>query len=167
MLPRNSRYIGHEFEADITLVDAGTDPDASPTRRMIANASIGVGLEDAYYSVRELREAVAWVDNEDPRGRKRLSEILSNRCDDYQRCIYYCLAGRGIGNMLADLYWLELLLLARSRVGVQAARARYHVVETYGTYVAGAPDAVVPTFDPNFALGESWKREPWQRSFDG
>ena len=46
------------FDLDITLRDAALDSEIRPTRRMIANASIGMHVEDAYYSVRELREAV-------------------------------------------------------------------------------------------------------------
>lgn len=49
------------FDLDITLRDASLDADNRPTRRMIANAAIGMHVEDAYYSVREVREAVSWV----------------------------------------------------------------------------------------------------------
>ena len=49
------------FDLDITLRDAALDADNRPTRRMIANAAIGIDVEDAYYSVRELREAVSKI----------------------------------------------------------------------------------------------------------
>ncbi|WP_323810904.1 hypothetical protein [Sphingobium baderi] len=45
----------------MTLRDASPDRHIRPTQRMIAGASLGMEVEDAYYSVRELREAVQWV----------------------------------------------------------------------------------------------------------
>lgn len=35
------------FDLDITLRDAALDPEVRPTRRMIANAAIGMHVEDA------------------------------------------------------------------------------------------------------------------------
>ena len=52
-----ARFLGH-FDLDVTLRDAALDEQNRPTRRMIANAAIGMHVEDAFYSVRELREAV-------------------------------------------------------------------------------------------------------------
>jgi hypothetical protein len=49
------------FDLDITLRDAALDPDNRPTRRMIANAAIGMDALDAYYAVREIREAAQWI----------------------------------------------------------------------------------------------------------
>ena len=45
------------FDLDIRLEDASIDPDVGPTRRAIAALSIRCPVEDAYYSVRELRGA--------------------------------------------------------------------------------------------------------------
>ena len=84
------------FDLDLTLKDASTDPIIRPTRRMIAAACIGMGPEDAYYSVRELREAIEWIHEGEPSGKRKLTQILGNQCDDFQRCIYYALAGKGI-----------------------------------------------------------------------
>jgi len=46
------------FDLDITLRDTSVDPDNTPNRRAIANLSLSMEVNDAYYSVRELREAV-------------------------------------------------------------------------------------------------------------
>lgn len=40
-----------KFDLDVTLRDAALDPNCRPTKRMLANASIGVEPFDAYYSV--------------------------------------------------------------------------------------------------------------------
>ena len=50
-----------KFDLDITLRDAALDPNCRPTKRMLANASIGVEPFDAYYSARELYETLQGV----------------------------------------------------------------------------------------------------------
>src|SRR3546814_4054828 len=81
---------------------------------MLANAAIGMHVEDAYYSVRELREAVPWIHEGETGGKRKLASILSNPAgDDFQRCIYFCMAGRGVVEMIEDLMWMEALLDAR------------------------------------------------------
>lgn len=47
-----------QFDLDLTLRDASVDPLVTPTRRSLANASIGIEAFDAYYSARELYEAL-------------------------------------------------------------------------------------------------------------
>src|SRR3546814_6698677 len=89
------------FDLDVTLRDAALDDQNRPTRRMLANAAIGMHVEDAYYSVRELREAVSWIHEGETGGKRKLASILSNPAgDDFQRCIYFCLAGRGVVEMI-------------------------------------------------------------------
>src|SRR3546814_1901578 len=74
-------------------------------------------VEEAYFSGRELREAVSWVHEGETGGKRKLASILSNPAgDDFQRCIYFCLAGRDVVEMIDDLMWLEELLEARGRV---------------------------------------------------
>src|SRR3546814_13592270 len=71
----------------------------------------------SYYSVRELREAMSWVHEGETGGKRKLASILSNTAgDDFQRCIHFCLAGRGLVEMLDDLMWLEELLETHGRV---------------------------------------------------
>src|SRR3546814_5250384 len=54
MTEQAARYF-EPFDLDVTLRDAALDDQNRPTRRMLANAAIGMHVEDAYYSVRELR----------------------------------------------------------------------------------------------------------------
>ena len=60
----------HEFDLDISLRDAGCDGELTAERRAIANLCVGTGADDAYYSMRELREAMLLVLEGDPRGRE-------------------------------------------------------------------------------------------------
>src|SRR3546814_2542580 len=67
------------FDLDVTLRDAALDDQNRPTRRMLANAAIGMHVEDAYYSVRELREAVSWIH----RSEEHTSELQSLMRNSY------------------------------------------------------------------------------------
>ena len=70
MSASTARYLDH-FDLDVTLRDAAIDEQNRPTRRMIANAAIGMHIEDAFYSVRELREAVSWIHEGEPGGKRK------------------------------------------------------------------------------------------------
>jgi hypothetical protein len=61
------------FDLDIELRDASCDLNVLPVRRAIAALCIGVGVDDAYLSVRELREAVSLVHENAPGGRAKLA----------------------------------------------------------------------------------------------
>ena len=156
----NAKFVGKYFDTDIMLRDAAIDPQNRPTRRMIANAAIGVEVDDAYYSLRELREAISWIHEGDTRGKPKLARMLANECDDYQRCIYYALAGRGIVQMLDDLEWLEDILETRARIVGQVRRARERCMPLTSPYVSAEPDGVLPMPDGEFRQGPSWYLDP-------
>lgn len=148
------------IDLDLTLKEASVDPDIRPTRRMIATACIGLGPEDAYYSVRELREAIEWIHAGEPAGKRKLTTILGNRCDDFQRCIFYALAGKGIVLILDDLLWLEGVLEARGRFAGQLMRMKRPVAPLFSPYIEAEPDGPVGRFDPDFEIGASWSFDP-------
>lgn len=156
----HERFVGKVFDTDIVLRDAALDPHSHPTRRMIANAAIGVEVDDAYYSLRELREAVSWVHEGDPRGKPKLTRLLSNECDDYQRCLYYALAGRGVVQMLDDIIWLEDILEARARTDSAVRRAKGRCMPLVSPYVASQADGVLPSPDSGFRQGPFWYLDP-------
>ena len=148
------------FDLDITLRDANTDLDNSPERRNLAGAAIGMDVEDAYFAAVELREAVEWVHEGVPGGKRKLSMILGNACDDYQRCLYYSLAGRGVVKMLDDLMWLEDLLEARGRVAGQLAKKRIQTMPLECPYVSTKADGPLVRADDDFEQGPSWSHDP-------
>lgn len=152
-------FVG-KLDLNLTLSDEALEPHNPPTRRMIANATIGVEPEDAYYSTRELREAVLWVHEGESRGKARLATILSTKCDDFQRCLYYCLAGRGVVRMLDDLEWLEALLLARTQAAAKLAKEEVRAMPLVRPYVAECPDGPLVSADPEFCEGPSWYLDP-------
>ena len=144
------------FDLDIALRDASCDLNVLPARRAIAALCIGVGVDDAYFSVRELREAVSLVHENAAGGRAKLASILSTSCDDIQRAVYYCLAGRGVVEMAEAMDWLLGMLKARGRTAAWLSRMRVRRKELISPYVAEAPDGPVVSASADFELGQSW-----------
>jgi hypothetical protein len=149
-----------QFDLDLTLRDASLDPLVTPTRRSLANASIGIEAFDAYYSARELYEALQGVFQGTPGAKNKLTQVLSCQCDDYQRCLYYTLAGRGIVQMLDDLEWLLDLLRPRCEMSGKLLRSGERPAPQVNPYVASEPDGPVPARSANFVEGPSWYLDP-------
>lgn len=149
-----------KFDLDMQLREASVDEKNRPTRRMIANACIGVEAFDAYYSVRELTEILKDIFEGRARAKSKLTRILSTQCDDFQRCIYYCLAGRGIIQMLDDLDWLLAMLAARAVVSGECFRRAEPPIAPVNPYVAAQPDGPVVAADAVFEEGPSWYLDP-------
>lgn len=148
------------FDLDLVLRDAALDPLNRPTHRMLANASLGVATLDAYYSTRELTETLEGVHEATPNAKARLARILSTECDDYQRCLYYCVAGRGVVQMLDDLQWLLEMLETRARLSGELRRKGDTEMPLVAPYLAEAPDGPVVSADPDFEQGPSWWLDP-------
>lgn len=156
---KQSRYLAR-FDLDIALRDASLDEYNRPTRRMLAAAAIGTEVEDAYFAAVELREAVEWVHEGMRGGKQKLAMILGNECDDYQRCLYYILAGRGVVQMLDDLMWLEDLLEARGRIAGKLSKRRILAMPQVAPYVASEADGPLVKVSGDFRQGPSWFMDP-------
>lgn len=81
-------------EIDHPLYALTLDLKSHPLTRVLAGLCIGVGLDDAVLSATELLEAMEdfWVDRKYVGG--RLSAILANECDDFQRALFFAGVGR-------------------------------------------------------------------------
>lgn len=148
------------FDLDIMLHDEALNPLIAPTRRMLANAVLGVEPEDALYGADELLQAIEAVHEELPLGRDQLAQILARKGDDLQRCLYYILAGRGIVQMIDDMRWLVRMLRTRHLQLLECRKRHLRTLPYMGVYIANEPDAVVPVNDTGFTLGASWLRDP-------
>ena len=148
------------FDLDITLRDAALDDTNRPTRRMLANASIGVEAFDAYYATLELFEALQSVHEGYAGAKAKLARMLSTRCDDFQRCLYYSLAGRGVIQMLDDLEWLLSILRARTKISAVLLRSGGAVRSGNPPYISAEPDGPVASSYTDFELGASWFLDP-------
>ena len=149
------------IDLDLSLEEAALAPELSPGRRMLANACIGMDPLDAYYATAELHQAAAWVHEGLPEGKRKLVGILGNdAADDFQRCLYYALAGRGVVAMLDDLGWLTALLERRARIAAETHDKRLVAKPMIAPYVAPEPDGPVGRFAGDFEQGASWWLEP-------
>lgn len=148
------------FDLDIMLHDAALDYGNRPTRRMLANACIGVEAFDAYYATRELYDALTAVHEGLAKAKGRLAQILSTRCDDFQRCLYYIVAGRGVVQMLEDLDWLLTILQARIAISRDLLRKGRNPAFAASPYISSQPDGPVPSASAEFGLGPSWYLDP-------
>src|SRR3546814_9572708 len=93
-------------------------------------------------------------------GKRKLASQLANPDgDDFQRCIYFCLAGRGVVDMIDDLLWLERLLEARGRVAGDVRRRQVGLGALVSPYVADAPDGPIVAAAEDFPQGPSWWTE--------
>lgn len=148
------------FDLDIQLRDEAVNERNSPVQRMLANAVIGVEPYDAYYAVRELRENLKSVFEGDPGAKARLARLLSNECDDLQRCLYYQVAGRGVVQMLDAMEWLEDILNARALLCGDLLRSKKPLAIMLNPYVAPEPDGPIVSPAADFREGASWYLDP-------
>lgn len=148
------------LDFDITLTDAALDEANRPTRRMLANVCIGVDPFDAYYASLEHFEALQAVHEECIGAKAKLARILSTRCDDLQRCLYFSLAGRGVVQMLANLEWLLHILRGRVQISADWLRHGRNVKAAHPPYICDEPDGPIAAVTPDFELGASWFLDP-------
>lgn len=146
-----------QFDLNLSLEEAALAPEHTPTQRMLANACIGMDTLDAFYAVAELRQAAVWVHEGIPQGKRKLTAILGNdAADDFQRCLYYALAGRGVVEMLDELGWLEAMLERRAKVAGRLHARGIRLRPLASPYVSAEADGPVGVYDPEFAQGASW-----------
>ena len=110
---------GYDF--DLPLMDVLNDPETSPDRRVLAGATIGVGLDVAYLATCELAEAFEALagdvtnSSSDGEGHKDLEEILSAG-NPFQMRLWYLLYDTPFERAHADLVWLKSLTYRRARM---------------------------------------------------
>lgn len=146
------------FDLDITLRDASIDPKLTPEQRMVANASIATNAFDGAECVHELLDAIMKVGTNDKDGLPELNRILTLHHDDYQRCLYYCLAGRGYKKTTETLYWLAEIMEGRSRQANWCVMNNAVVHYPVEPYIDSEPDGPLPQLLSREALGPSWNR---------
>ena len=118
----HSFLVGYDF--NLPLEDALNDRSLSADRRVLASVSMRQGLDEGYFSVQQLLEAMRELET-DARlripssrsiGRAQIDTILVADGDDYQRRLYWILAERPITDAVSDLVWLAELLRGRAQM---------------------------------------------------
>lgn len=136
-------------ELDMPLLGLTLDPQRHPLTRVLAGLCIGVGLDDAMLSGTELLEAMEefWKDGTYVGG--RLSAILANECDDFQRALFFATVGRA-RPMVKDAM-MEVIEALQRRGGIwnEARDGQSGLQALSSPYViVGLPEACV--FDLGF-----------------
>jgi hypothetical protein len=136
-------------EMDRPLFALSLDPKAMPLVRVIAGLCVGMGLDDGLLATQELLEATNefWAGN--TYVGSRLSAILANECDDFQRALFFVTVGRARPLVKVAFDIVLEALADRGRIWRDARLAGEKLQPLVSPYVVAAkPEACV--FDLGF-----------------
>lgn len=109
---------GYDYE--MLLVDALNDPKLSTSRRLLAGAVIGEGLDTAYFATCELLQAFVALKSDVRRGERHgegflsLEEIITAK-NPLQMRLWHLLNETAIPQAMIDLAWLKSLAYQRAK----------------------------------------------------
>ena len=146
-----------DLDLDLGLIEIRDCLDEHWTLRALAGASVGVDPEDALVAAAELSEAVNGLMGGFTPAKAALAAILGGRGNDYQRCLWYILAGRDPLGTAVDLGRLVELLQRRCTLAREAAAACTGVVVADDPYVTDEVDGPLGVFPAEFTLGPQWR----------
>lgn len=141
-----------DVNVDTALEDTAEHAFTHPVLKVMALLSIGTDPLAALDGAEELASAVNQLARDERIAKHRIAEILSRPGCDYQRALFYTLAGRGIYDNSAQLNGLVRLLQARRDMWVTLQECG-RKAKTLGVAYA-VPEGEGPrgTFDPDFSL---------------
>ena len=142
---------------DAALFDVRDDEGISWEVRALAGASIGIDPVIGLRAVLELSDAVGRIVRGESEGKKRLARILGRTGDDYQRCLWYSVAGRDPLAVATSFGELEKLMAARAMLWVEAGDRDLSPSKADNPYWTTAPEGPRATFSDRFELGEHWR----------
>ena len=114
-------------------VNENGDPEISADRRVLAGATIGIGLDTAYLAITELQEAFEALARDvgngvtDGEGSRDLAEILSAQ-NPFQMRLWYLLHDTPFEQAHEDLCWLKSLTYRRGRMCVVIREQKLPVI---------------------------------------
>ncbi len=146
-----------DLDLDLGLIEIRDCPDEHWTLRALAGASVGVDPEDALSAAAELSKAVNGLMAGFGHAKVALATILGGRGNDYQRCLWYALAGRDPLGTAVDLGRLVELLDRRRSLAREAATAGTGVTVAHDPYVTDVVDGPLGVFSAAFTLGRQWR----------
>lgn len=144
------------LQIDLGLVEVRDNVDEHWTMRALAGASVGVDPEDALTAASELSRAVNGLLAAMPVAKSELVTILGSPGNDYQRCLWYNLAGRDPLGTAVDLGRLVGLLTARAHLAREAAVTGSGVAVAPDPYVSDCADGPLGAYSADFMLGSQW-----------
>lgn len=145
------------IDVDAALLDVRDDDSQSWDLRALAGASVGIDPIGGFRAVLELHDAVERIVRGEAEGKKRLARILGRTDDDYQRCLWFTVAGRDPLSVATCFDELEKLMAARAATWVEASRRGLVPAKSNNPYWTTRPEGPRARFDEQFELGEHWK----------
>jgi hypothetical protein len=145
-----------DIEIDLGLAEVRDCPDEHWTMRALAGASVGVDPEDALSAATELSGAVNGLMAGHHGAKAALATVLGACGNDYQRCLWYVLAGRDPLGTSVDLGRLVELLGGRAALSRDAAVNGTGVRMEADPYVTDKVDGPLGVFAGDFTLGSQW-----------
>ena len=132
------------IDVDAALYDIRDDDTQAWEVRALAGASIGIDPIAGLRAVIELSTAM------------ELASILGRAGDDYQRCLWYTVAGRDPLAVATSFGELEKLMAARAMLWVEADDRGLTPAKADNPYWTTRPEGPPATFSDRFELGEHW-----------
>lgn len=151
-----TKHCAEPFDIDAELKEIADSDHEQNTLRVLALLSIGLPAEEAFLRCRELFETVQWSASNLAAGKRGLAALLGSQESDYQRALYYTLAGRGAIAMLADLQRLTHVLESRYLLSINADSHGVKIIQPFNPYLTDKPDGPLGTFDPDYKLSDIW-----------
>jgi hypothetical protein len=151
-----TRHCAEPFDIDAELKEIADSDHEQNSLRVLALLSLGLPADEAFLRTRELLETVQLSAGDIPAGKRRLAALLGANGNDYQRAIYYALAGRGAIATLADLQRLTNVLESRHLLSISAHKHDVELSQPFNPYLTGKPDGPLGTFDPDYTLSDIW-----------
>ena len=145
------------INVDATLIETRDDEDLPWEIRALAGASVGVDSVAGLQAVIELEAALNAVLRGEYAGKSALARILSATSCDYQRALWYNLAGRHPLTVASALGELRKLMNARAEMWLMADRLGLEPTREPNPYFSDRPEGPRGIFSPAFSLGSHWR----------
>ena len=145
------------IDVDAALYDVRDDDAQAWEVRALAGASIGIDPIAGLRAVIELSSALERIVRGESEGKTQLAAILDRAGDDYQRCLWYTVAGRDPLAVATSFGELEKLMAARALLWVEVGDRGLAPTKSDNPYWTTAPEGPRATFSDRFELGDHWR----------
>ena len=143
-----------DIDLDSALEDLAQDCRATTVLRMMALLSIGTDPYKAWAAAAELAAAIGELDRSEAAAKQKIAAILARRGWDYQRGLFYIMAGRGLYANGSELSRLLRLLEARRRILDYALAGGHCPKPTVLAYRDKGGEGPRGTYDAAFDLSD-------------
>jgi hypothetical protein len=145
---------GYDYE--LPLMDALADPELPVRRRLLAGATVGIGLDIAHFALSEMAEAFWLLKCEQESGKTcsegyLMLEAMLEEKNAFQMRIWHLLDETALVDAAMDLAWLKALTYQRGQMAYSVRKAGLPVVyESAADRLADKTAASIMAATPQF-----------------